>query len=319
MQEFFNNLYNIENFTLYLAIAIGVLVVVFFIILFIGKKDQKLEQTKKLQKLAKEGFKEESAPVKVETKKAETVDILLQPSTIKAPEENKVVPSSEVVPEIEVYDPTKDASLIESTKVAEPEVFEDVKPAEVKEFDLSGSIKTNEMDVKPLLDEKLDDTLIFSPSALTEEIKLPEVKEEPKVNLDFSKEVEVSYSDDIKLPTFDFEETLKPNVEEVKIAERVKEDIKTESFEPVKFTSSPVFSSVYAPAKEEVKVEVPSEVEISNEPIKINEVEPIRIGDDLIDLPKLKTEEDKTVNIPNNSSEGFSLDSILGETYNINK
>lgn len=67
MMDFLSNLYQNDNFTLYLTIILVVLVILFVVVLIFGKKDQKLEETKRLQKIEMEGFKEEKTePVKVE-------------------------------------------------------------------------------------------------------------------------------------------------------------------------------------------------------------------------------------------------------------
>lgn len=67
MMDFLSNLYQNDNFTLYLTIILVVLVILFVVVLIFGKKDQKLEETKRLQKIELEGFKEEKTePVKVE-------------------------------------------------------------------------------------------------------------------------------------------------------------------------------------------------------------------------------------------------------------
>ena len=69
MEEFLESLYNYEYFGFYLIISIIVLVLLFLVILFFGKKDQKVrevEATKKLQQINAEAFKEEETKEKVE-------------------------------------------------------------------------------------------------------------------------------------------------------------------------------------------------------------------------------------------------------------
>lgn len=68
--NFIYNLYQSDNFVLILSIVLVVLIVLFVIVFFWGKKDQKLEETKRLEKLkVDDTFKEEkSEPVKVESK-----------------------------------------------------------------------------------------------------------------------------------------------------------------------------------------------------------------------------------------------------------
>ena len=47
MMDFIYDLYQNDNFVLYLTIALVILVILFVVVLFFGKKDQKLEETKK--------------------------------------------------------------------------------------------------------------------------------------------------------------------------------------------------------------------------------------------------------------------------------
>ena len=57
--DFLESLYEIENFGIYLFVVIGILVVLFLIVLFFGKRDQKMRQ--KLEE------QEESTMPKTET------------------------------------------------------------------------------------------------------------------------------------------------------------------------------------------------------------------------------------------------------------
>jgi hypothetical protein len=83
MADFLNNLYSNPNFAMYLIIAIIVLVIVFVLVLLLGKKDKKLEETKRLEKINQDTFKETSEPVKLESSEEKVpepmTDILLQP------------------------------------------------------------------------------------------------------------------------------------------------------------------------------------------------------------------------------------------------
>ena len=69
MKDFIYELYQNDNFTLYLTIALVILIILFVIVFFFGKKDEKLEETKRLQKIELDTFKkEEEAPAKLEVK-----------------------------------------------------------------------------------------------------------------------------------------------------------------------------------------------------------------------------------------------------------
>ena len=66
MKNFIYGLYQNDNFTLILVIALVVLIIAFVLVYFFGKKDQKLEETKRLQKIELDAFKKvEEEPVKV--------------------------------------------------------------------------------------------------------------------------------------------------------------------------------------------------------------------------------------------------------------
>ena len=72
MTDFLSNLYEMDNVILILTYILIGLIILFVIVLIFGKKDQKLEETKRLQKITEDSFKEDNAePVKVEIKKEE--------------------------------------------------------------------------------------------------------------------------------------------------------------------------------------------------------------------------------------------------------
>lgn len=57
--DFIYELYQNDNFVIYLTIALVILIILFVVVLFLGKRDKKLEETRKLQKIELNGFKEE--------------------------------------------------------------------------------------------------------------------------------------------------------------------------------------------------------------------------------------------------------------------
>ena len=76
MKDFIYGLYQNDNFTLILVIALVVLIIAFVVVYFFGKKDQRLEETKRLQKIELDAFKqEEKAPEKVEVKETVNEDV----------------------------------------------------------------------------------------------------------------------------------------------------------------------------------------------------------------------------------------------------
>ena len=59
MMDFIYELYKSDNFVMILSIVLVVLVLLFVLVFIFGKKDQKLEETKRLQKLEMDTFKKE--------------------------------------------------------------------------------------------------------------------------------------------------------------------------------------------------------------------------------------------------------------------
>ena len=49
--DFIYELYQNDNFVIYLTIALVILIILFVVVLFLGKRDKKLEETRKLQKI----------------------------------------------------------------------------------------------------------------------------------------------------------------------------------------------------------------------------------------------------------------------------
>lgn len=63
MKEFIINLYANENFPVYLSCVIIVLLIAFFVVFFLGKRDKKkIEMTQKLEQINADAFKEVSVP-----------------------------------------------------------------------------------------------------------------------------------------------------------------------------------------------------------------------------------------------------------------
>ena len=171
--EFIKNLYNSDNFTLYLTIALIVLVILFFVVLIFGKKDQ-LEETKRLQKIETDDAfkKEEKEPVKVEVKEEKEEEkkvhiIVFEPDKSNSKSLPKEEEEDLVLPE---------ASLDEiSLSIAEGiNNLENIK----KEF---SSIEIPEIDNK---EEKEKE---FTPSEVFSSVY---VKDEPKVTVEEPKKIE---------------------------------------------------------------------------------------------------------------------------------
>ena len=215
MKDFILKMYSNDNFTLYLTIALVVLIILFFIVLFFGKKDKKLQETQKLQKI-NDTFKEEKKEAKLE---------------IEAPEEPKALPE-QVKDEPEIKE--------EATVIAEPK--EEKVNMTTVEPDLSHIVEEKQNDFEEINDSlekeltelenlkrEFNDIEIPQKEEKQEEVEIKEeVKEEKAKPQVFSSVfVDKPIEDDFELPT------LKEDVK--KETEPVKEDseIKTFSFDDI--------------------------------------------------------------------------------------
>lgn len=166
MKDFIYGLYQNDNFTLILVIALVVLIIAFVVVYFFGKKDQKLEETKRLQKIELDAFKqEENVPEKVEVKEE-----------LKKEDEVK-----ETINE--------DVNVTEFIPDVKEEIEEEVNIPLKKEEEVKPLFKDHEEEEKPisinelssnLEDEKLENDLSSLESIKNEfnSINIPEVKEE---------------------------------------------------------------------------------------------------------------------------------------------
>lgn len=166
MKDFIYGLYQNDNFTLILVIALVVLIIAFVVVYFLGKKDQKLEETKRLQKIELDAFKqEEKVPEKVEVKEE-----------LKKEDEVK-----ETINE--------DVNVTEFIPDVKEEIEEEVNIPLKKEEEVKPLFKDHEEEEKPisinelssdLEDEKLENDLSSLESIKNEfnSINIPEVKEE---------------------------------------------------------------------------------------------------------------------------------------------
>ncbi len=166
MKDFIYGLYQNDNFTLILVIALVVLIIAFVVVYFFGKKDQKLEETKRLQKIELDAFKqEEKVPEKVEVKEE-----------LKKEDEVK-----ETINE--------DVNVTEFIPDVKEEIEEEVNIPLKKEEEVKPLFKDHEEEEKPisinelasdLEDEKLESDLSSLESIKNEfnSINIPEVKEE---------------------------------------------------------------------------------------------------------------------------------------------
>lgn len=230
MKDFLYNLYQNDNFTLYLTIALVVLVVLFVIVLIFGKKDQKLEETKRLQKIELEGFKEENKePEKVEVPVKEDVPAPVVEETkeeVVAPVKNDTEEVTvttfepEVKEEIPVVEEKDDTIVFMKDDKPLFEAVEDDVPLNIPDFgfdELESNLSsledikkefndievpsTEEVKEEPVLTENKPNTEVFS-SVFVNNSDIPTNNEESKVSLFSIKDDE---EDTIELPTLKVE------------------------------------------------------------------------------------------------------------------
>ena len=164
MKDFIYGLYQNDNFTLILVIALVVLIIAFVVVYFFGKKDQKLEETKRLQKIELDAFKqEEKVPEKVEVKKELKKEDEVKETITEDVNVTEFIP--DVKEEIEEEVPLKKE--------------EEVKPLFKDHEEEEKPISINELS-SDLEDEKLENDLSSLESIKNEfnSINIPEVKEE---------------------------------------------------------------------------------------------------------------------------------------------
>lgn len=166
MKDFIYGLYQNDNFTLILVIALVVLIIAFVVVYFFGKKDQKLEETKRLQKIELDAFKqEEKVPEKVEVKEE-----LKKEDEVKETI-NEDVNVTEFIPDVK--------EKIEEEVNIPLKKEEEVKPLFKDHEEEEKPISINELS-SDLEDEKLENDLSSLESIKNEfnSINIPEVKEE---------------------------------------------------------------------------------------------------------------------------------------------
>lgn len=281
MQDILNSLYEIPNFTTYIAIVIAVLIVLFLLVLFLGKKDQKLEETKKLQKIELDTFKETSEPVKLEavvtnelidSKVEETMAIpVLETSELSSMEDTVIMPVVSELPEETTFDTIKDLTSVEPNFTPEVQIEKTPVMSMNNNYDINAMINS--------LTNGPEETVV-TPEVEATEVELPRIKEEIKFE-------EVIPDENIVLPEFNFEDVISSISDEVKETpsvsslelpkeekvilpiieekeEMIMPEIKTEE-SIKKVVNTPIFSSVYVPKKEEEIIDLTSVTQIKKE------------------------------------------------------
>ncbi len=249
MKNFLESLYQIENFGIYLFVFIGVLIVLFLVILFFGKKDsdKKEEENTELPKVIEEPKKEEPLFKEVnDTIPVETPHLKNENVEVPMPTVNNVLNE-----EIPSFEKQEKSAVVEETVET---------PKEEKEFDfdaLAAAItkelesieKKENVNTEPILEEKTEEPLHFETNTVKEEIKVEEPKQEIKVE-----------------------------AQEVK-----KEEPKTKKVMPTVFSSVYVNRSVEEPKILKDEIKMAEEPKVEEAPLKAKIELP-----KTIDLPKPK-------------------------------
>ena len=255
MDDFLNKLYNYEYFGTYLMIAIAVLVLLFIIVLFFGNKDKKkreIEETKKLQQINnQDAFKEENNVSSVEVPN----EVATEPTMTQEKLENDTI----IVPNINNF------AAENNNEAPEPVMANDIN-------------QNNNVEQPIVSGEQLEE--IQNPILEPVEEKPFTFNEEPS-NVSSVEPTFAVPEEDAKIPAETFADVPDFNFDEIVSGV---EEIKEEEQNNAKPTE--VFSSVYAPEKEQI--ELP----------KMDETKPK--NDDLdIELPTLKKEvEEEKVEMP---------------------
>ena len=290
MMDFIYELYQNDNFVLYLTIALVILIILFVLVLIFGKRDQKLEETRKLQKIEVDNaFKEEKKdPVKLESANSKT-----ESEELEIPKKAKsIFDDTQVLPISKEPETNSLESRDEKDENVEVTSF---KPAEETKKDL-----------EPLKEEK-----VSKPKPLID------IEEESKpINLE---QLEKNSFDDISL---DLEkelselESIKKEFNDIELPESKKEIVKEETKKENKpYKSGPqVFSSVFVNKEKDEEKQVVAKADIKkDERPKVN-LFTIQDDEEEIELPSLKSEHKEEKKEP---AKNFSFDDINGETYNI--
>ena len=178
MMDFIYELYKSDNFVMILSIVLVVLVLLFVLVFIFGKKDQKLEETKRLQKLEMDTFKQEKKndDVKLEVPVSESVvpvapvEVRTEPTLI---EEEKPICNEDA--NMVVFEPEEKPSIIPLEDEVENKIPVMPKPLFSDNEEEESPISINDL---PVLNENEFD-----------KIEIPEVKDEPLIKEEASEKV----------------------------------------------------------------------------------------------------------------------------------
>lgn len=194
MMDFIYELYKSDNFVMILSIVLVVLVLLFVLVFIFGKKDQKLEETKRLQKLEMDTFKKEkdNDDVKLEVPVSESVvpvapvEVRAEPTPI---EEEKPIGNEDA--NMVVFEPEEKPSIIPFEDEVENKIPVMSKPLFSDNEEEESPISINDLPVLNEEDKKMESGLNTLESIKNEfdKIEIPEVKDEPLIKKEASEKV----------------------------------------------------------------------------------------------------------------------------------
>lgn len=295
MMDFIYELYQNDNFVLYLTIALVILIILFVLVLIFGKRDQKLEETRKLQKIEVDNaFKEEKKdPVKLESANSKT-----ESEELEIPKKAKsIFDDTQVLPISKEPETNSLESRDEKDENVEVTSF---KPAEETKKDLEPLKEEKVSKPKPLIDIEEE----------SKPINLEQLEKNSFDDISLDLEKELSELESIKKEFNDIE--LPESKKEIVKEEAPKEETKKEN-KPYK-SGPQVFSSVFVNKEKDEEKQVVAKADIKkDERPKVN-LFTIQDDEEEIELPSLKSEHKEE---KKELAKNFSFDDINGETYNI--
>lgn len=283
MSDFLNNLYSNDNFTMYIILAIIILAIIFVLVVILGKKDKKLEETKRLEAINQNTFKEEPVePVKleVEEKPVEVNNTITEDTKFKASpiDIKEDIHEEKPMPEVQ-FEKDDVVPIVSITKEEPISLQEEVKPIvinEVPKTNLNTDIIRLVPDEEPVLTEPKNTTeYTFNPSVIPTDVN-----------------EEINSIPEVKIPEFDFDELEASLDEQYKPKTEVSSN---ETTEKPNLNNTQVFSSVFVSDDKEDKSDH------------------FAFEDD-VELPQLKEEKTTT---PEPVIKPIDFDSISGESYNL--
>jgi len=257
VKEFFINLYNNPSFPIYLGAVIGVLVIAFFVVFFLGKKDKEnYDKTQRLEAINANAFKENTVPVQMnvapqvvteEQKIQDNNQVIEQPVAAPVVEQPPVIEQPVVAPVVEqpqVVEQPVVAPVVEQPPVIEqPVVAPVIEQPQVVEQPVVEPIPEVEQP------EPIQDTTVVYPTLNNYET----IDQQVDTQIDNLHNIANSISNEL--------DSLQEEQERYHSMTEPQEVIQPVSMQPT-YNQNNVFSSVYAPPKVETVEEDEDEIEL---------------------------------------------------------